>query len=112
LKFDKAKFGTIVDDLAQSRPTLEELAEQMEANGFGYVDAERRPLVLSYRRGRDFVDDPIVRFMIASELVNYAGQAAVDEAMAYVRDAVDKYWSDGLFELTVQVGCVTGRKTR
>jgi hypothetical protein len=27
-----------------------------------------------------------------------------------VRDAIDKYWSDGEFELTVKVGVVTGRR--
>jgi hypothetical protein len=27
-----------------------------------------------------------------------------------VREAIDKYWSDGTFELTVNVGCATGRR--
>ena len=33
-----------------------------------------------------------------------------DKAFVYVRDAIDKYWSDGAFELTVNVGCATGRR--
>jgi hypothetical protein len=33
-----------------------------------------------------------------------------EPALAYVRQAIDKYWSDGPFELTVNVGCATGRK--
>jgi hypothetical protein len=27
-----------------------------------------------------------------------------------VREAIDKYWSDATFELTVNVGCASGRK--
>ena len=27
-----------------------------------------------------------------------------------LRDAIDKYWSDGTFELTVNVRCASGRK--
>jgi RNase adaptor protein for sRNA GlmZ degradation len=33
-----------------------------------------------------------------------------DKAFDYVREAIDKYWSDGMFELTVNVGCATGRR--
>ena len=33
-----------------------------------------------------------------------------EKALGYVRDAIDKYWSDGAFELTVNVGCATGRR--
>ncbi len=32
-------------------------------------------------------------------------------AFAYVRDAIDKYWSDGTFELTVNVACASGRES-
>jgi hypothetical protein len=27
-----------------------------------------------------------------------------------VRDAIDKYWSEGSFELSINVGCATGRR--
>jgi hypothetical protein len=27
-----------------------------------------------------------------------------------VRDAIDNYWSEGTFELTVNVGCASGRR--
>ena len=30
--------------------------------------------------------------------------------LATMRDAIDKYWSDSTFELTIHVGCVTGRR--
>jgi hypothetical protein len=30
--------------------------------------------------------------------------------MKYVHDAICKYWSEGVFELTVNVGCASGRR--
>jgi hypothetical protein len=39
---------------------------------------------------------------------------AVDKELAatcfqYIHDAISKYWSEGVFELTVNVGCASGR---
>ena len=48
-----------------------------------------------------------------SNLSVFRAQLGIDElarAWEYVREAIDKYWSDGTFELTVNVGCATGRK--
>jgi hypothetical protein len=30
--------------------------------------------------------------------------------LEYVRDAIDKYWSEGTLELTLNVGCASARK--
>jgi hypothetical protein len=30
--------------------------------------------------------------------------------MAYVEEAINKYWSEEAFELTVNVGCASGRR--
>jgi hypothetical protein len=35
---------------------------------------------------------------------------AVDPALAYVEDAIGKYWSEGPFELAVNLGCVSATK--
>ena len=35
---------------------------------------------------------------------------AADRSLAYVREAIDKYWGGRSFELTVNVGCATGRR--
>ena len=48
--------------------------------------------------------------MILPELRLELGAGEHESALAYIREAIDKYWSDGSFELTVNVGCTTGRK--
>ena len=37
-------------------------------------------------------------------------QGELTEPFNYVRETIDKYWSDGTFELTVNVGVVAGRR--
>ena len=39
-----------------------------------------------------------------------ARETALRETLVVVRDAIDKYWSEGQFELTVNVGCASARK--
>jgi hypothetical protein len=44
------------------------------------------------------------------ELKIHYGLDDSDKALGYVREAIDKYWSDGTFELTLNVGCASGRR--
>lgn len=109
LKNEEASLAQAIDNAMMLRPTVEVLTDELEAVGFEYVDVDLRPAVLSFEGGRDFVEDPVTRLLLWPEFrrnmgVDFAG------AMAYVRDAIDKYWSDSKFELTVNVGCATGRR--
>jgi SAM-dependent methyltransferase len=92
------------------RPTVEVLGAELEEAGFQFVDVEMRQRTLEFRSARDFFEDPVVRLVIIPELKTTLGLAATDQALAYVRDAIDKYWSEGTFELTLNVGCASGRK--
>jgi hypothetical protein len=89
---------------------VEALGAELEEAGFQYVDVEMRPKTLQFQSGRDFFEDPVVRLVILPELKTTLGLAATEQALGYVRDAIDKYWSEGTFELTVNVGCASGRK--
>jgi SAM-dependent methyltransferase len=113
------EFGVKVDDhiasgaverAAQLRPTVEIMTTELEQAGFDYVDVTLRPATLSFQSGRDFFEDPIARLLILPELRLDLGYPDVDRALAYVRDAIDRYWSDGTFELTVNVACASGRR--
>lgn len=109
LKNDDTVFGQAIDQALALRPTPEALVEEMEAVGFEYVDVDLRPGVLSFESGRAFFEDPITRLFLLTEFRRNIG-LDLEKAMGYVRDAIDKYWSDSTFELTVHVGCATGRR--
>ncbi len=109
LKYDDAAVGRAIERAATERPTVEVLAAELENAGFDFVDVSLRPTVLTFRNGRDFFEDPIARLLILPEVRSELGIEHADVPLSYVHEAIDKYWSDGSFELTVNVGCVTGR---
>jgi SAM-dependent methyltransferase len=111
LKFDEAPVAAAVERASVQRPTVEMLGAELEEVGFDFVDVSLRPATFAFRSGRDFFEDPIARLLVLPDLRLSLGIEEPDKALSYVRDAIDKYWSDGAFELTVNVGCATGRRT-
>ena len=110
LKYDEEGVGQAVEQAGMSRPSMEVLGVELEEAGFDFVDLALRPTTLRFQNGRDFFEDPIARLVILPELRLELGSENRERALSYVRDAIDKYWSDGNFELTLNVGCATGRK--
>jgi SAM-dependent methyltransferase len=110
LKHDDFAVAHAVDRAALARPTVESLGAEVMAAGFDFVEDALRPTVLRFRSGRDFFEDPVSRLAILPEIRADLDPESAEAAFAYVRDAIDKYWSDAAFELTVNVGCVTGRR--
>jgi SAM-dependent methyltransferase len=110
LKLDEASVAAAVDRATAARPTVEMLGAELEEAGFDFVDVGLSPATFAFRSGRDFFEDPIARLLVLPDLRLLLGLEEGDKAFVYVRDAIDKYWSDGAFELTVNVGCATGRR--
>jgi SAM-dependent methyltransferase len=110
LKFEAAAVANAVEASTQMRPTEEVLRAEVEKAGFDFVEVEARPRSLKFKSGRDFMDDPVVRLVLLPEMRRTFGMGTGEKIFGYVRDAIDKYWSKSTFELSVQVGVVTGRR--
>jgi SAM-dependent methyltransferase len=112
LKHDDPEVGRAVEQAALLRPTVESFGAELEDSQFDFVDVSLRPATLRFRSGRDFFEDPIARLVVLPEVRSDLNLDDPEKALSYARDAMDKYWSDGDFELTVNVGCATGRRAR
>jgi SAM-dependent methyltransferase len=110
LKYDDTEIGRAIEQAALVRPTVEMLGAELEEAGFDYVDVSLRATTLSFQSGRDFFEDPIARLLVLPELRFDLKLEDPEKALVYVREAIDKYWSEGTFDLTVNVGCATGRR--
>jgi SAM-dependent methyltransferase len=112
LRQDLADFGKAVELSAASRPTIESLSEELEKVGLGEVDIDMQLIGVSFPSGREFLEDPIAQLVVFPDMraLLEADGAAIDAAFHYVHDAITKYWSEGAFELTVNVGCASARK--
>lgn len=112
LRHDLSDLGKAIDIAAHARPTIETIAEELEAAGLDEVDVDVQLIAVSFASGREFLEDPIARLLVLPESTIGLGAdpAVLEPAMKYVHDAVQKYWSEGVFELTVNVGCASARK--
>lgn len=112
LKQDLSELGAAVDSSALSRPTIETIAEEIEGAGLVEVEVDVQLIAVSFENGRDFLEDPISRLMVIPEATAMLDLEPhiVDAMVKYLHHAISKYWSEGVFELTVNVGCASARR--
>ena len=111
LKYDASEIRNAVETAALTRPNVDELVSEFSHAGFNDVDVDLRPAALEFRDGRDFLEDPIVRLLVMPEIQASLGLKDLSEPLRYVEEAINRYWSEGTFELTLNVGCASGRRT-
>lgn len=109
LKRDDVHLASAIERAMAEHPTVEALTSELEDAGFHDVDVTLRPCAVDFPNGRAFVEDPITRLLLVPEL-RRALEPDAAKAFDYVRDAIDRYWSEGEFELGVHVGCATARR--
>lgn len=112
LRQDLTELGKAIDVAAMSRPTIETISEELENAGLTEVDVDVQLIGVSFADGRDFLEDPITRLMVFPELtvLLQVDKEIMEPCLRYVHEAISKYWSEGVFELTVNVGCASARK--
>ncbi len=110
LKLDDAALMAAVDRAMQQRPTVEALSAELEEAGLQYVDVSLRPATVTFPNGRAFLEDPITRLLLLPEFRTNLEIEDLAKPFGYVREAIDKYWSEGEFELSVNGGCATARR--
>lgn len=112
LRQDLPDLGKAVDAAIQNRPTIETLSEELEAAGLTDIDVDVSLIAISFASGRELIEDPIWRLMVLADTAAIlpVDPAVLDPAFRYVEDAIQKYWSEGVLELTINVGCASGRK--
>ncbi len=110
LKNDEGDLGRAVDTAMLSRPTIESLSEELESAGFEDIDVDVRQISLSFPGGRAFTEDPVTRLMVLPELQAHMGVDDLAAPLAYINDAIEKYWSRREFELGVVIGTASARK--
>jgi len=110
LKNDDSEFSKAIESALEGRPSIETLSEELEQAGLEDVDVEIRQTQLSFDSGRAFVEDPVSRLLILPEVRTWMAVNDLKKPLEYVRDAFDKYWSEGKLELSLNVGCASARK--
>lgn len=109
LKYDVPAVGEAAEAALAMRPTVESVTDEFEAAGFVDVDVEIVRTDVQFHSGRDFFEDPLTRLVVLPDVLAHLDLEGPSEPpLAYVREAIDRYWSEATFDLTVHVGCATG----
>lgn len=111
LKFDDAEFAEKIEVAMASRPTIETLQEELESAGLDDIDVEIRRTEIPFDSGRAFMEDPVTRLLLIPELASWLPGTDLSRPLEYVREAIDKYWSEGKLELSLSVGCASARRS-
>ncbi len=110
LKSDDGALHRAIEASHARRLTIESLAEELEEAGLADIDFEIRSQTLGFDTGRSLVEDPVTRFCILPEIAAWLGVSDLAQATNYLVEAVDKYWSEDRFEVSVNVVAVSARK--
>ena len=110
LKQDDADFSKALEAAFRTRPTLETLAEELEAAGLSDIDVKLQHKELEFESGRALIEDPAMRLLILPEIRTWVQIENLAPALDYLAQAVDKYWSEDKLSLTLNVGCASARK--
>ena len=109
LKYERTDLMNAIETSTQLRPSEEGFRRELEGVGFEHVEVDVHKCTLKFESGHQLLEDPASRLLLLPEL-RATLPIADEHPLTYVRDAIDKYWSDGTFELTVEVGVVSGRR--
>lgn len=111
VKHDREDFLETLEHARASRPTIESLTEELEISGLDDVHVEVRSVNLDFETGRAVREDPATRLLIVPALAApFPDGIDLTEPLAYVWSAIDRYWSEGSFQLTVNVACASARR--
>jgi len=92
----------------QRWPTAAQLSDQLERRGMRHVTIETSTHAIRFESGKDLFKNAALRLLVLPEL-RQSLELRDDRPFTYVRDAINKYWSDMPFELSLTVGVVSAR---
>jgi hypothetical protein len=110
LKHDDAEMALRLEAGAAACPNEEGMVYELESQGFEEIEVGVVPAEMTFENGRAFIEDPTTRLLILPDMMASAGLESLGNGLNYVREAIDKYWAESEFTLTVNVGVASARK--
>jgi hypothetical protein len=110
LKHDDGELAQQIEHAFSLRPTAAELSAELEAAGLDDIAVTHYATELTFESARAFTEDPAMRLLVLPEIAAFTDRRRFGAALSYVREAIDRYWSESEFSLTVHIGAASARK--
>jgi ubiquinone/menaquinone biosynthesis C-methylase UbiE len=110
IKHDKHEALDRLDRHIARYPTVERVERSLRAaNLDGSIDAEE--FTLLFKSSREFFFAPVIEYGPLAEWKEIAGSGQeMQDVFWYIKEAIDAYFGDRPFHVTVKAGLVAGRK--
>lgn len=110
VKANRPEFAVATGVAERALPSKDGLVGLFEEAGLGRVEVEMIGATLRFPNARAFFEEPAVRLLVLADWQARMELPSLRGALAHMREAIDKYWSDGVFELGIVVGCAVATK--
>jgi ubiquinone/menaquinone biosynthesis C-methylase UbiE len=110
-KHDHHDILRTLEDEERRYPEPEEAVRWLEQAGLTEVAIETEQFELLFRSSREFFFAPVVEFGPLPAWKEVAGKGEVmQEIFWHIKEAIDAYFGDRAFSVTIKAGCLHGRK--
>jgi ubiquinone/menaquinone biosynthesis C-methylase UbiE len=111
VKHDKHDILERLEAHIQSYPTVEQAESWLNGAGLADATVEVEQLTLLFRSSREFFFAPVIEYGPLSKWKEIAGRGQeLQDVFWYIKQAIDAYFKDRAFEVTVKAGCLRGTR--
>lgn len=111
VKHDKHETLARLDRYMSAFPKAEELEEWFVDAGLSETSVEVEEFALLFRSSREFFFAPVIEYGPLAMWKEIAGRGQeLQDIFWHIKQAIDAYFGDRAFEVTVKAGCLRGTK--
>ena len=100
------------DHLGNTYPSVAQCEQWMQAAGLDEVKVEVEHFTMLFRSSREFFFAPVIEYGPLTGWKEIAGSGQeMQDVFWYIKEAIDAYFQDRAFAVTVVAGCLIGRKS-
>ncbi len=111
VKHDKHESLTRLDEHLKRYPQAEDLEQWAVQAGLEDIRVDLEEFSLLFRSSREFFFAPVIEFGPLTVWKSLAGKGQeLQDVFWYIKQAIDAYFGDRAFSITVKAGCLRGRK--
>jgi ubiquinone/menaquinone biosynthesis C-methylase UbiE len=111
VKHDHHEILRKLDEELQRSPDPEQARQWLEEAGLLDVTVETEEFDLLFRSAREFFFAPVIEYGPLPQWKEIAGKGeTMQEIFWHIKEAIDAYFGDRAFSVTIKAGCLVGRK--
>jgi ubiquinone/menaquinone biosynthesis C-methylase UbiE len=111
VKHDKHETLNRLEAHLRQYPDAAEAERWLEQAGLGDTRVDVEEFSLLFRSSREFFFAPVIEYGPLSEWKALAGKGQeLQDVFWYIKQAIDAYFGDRAFQITVKAGCLRGKK--